>query len=265
MIAKIRRWILIYILILVVGTTWLTRHRVASWDDSLWVSVHPINADGSAASAEHIAALDRDSFAALDAFFADEAARHGLVLSTPVHIVLGDPIQGSPPAPPADPSTLAIMLWSLQLRWWVWRVDKGDDPPPADVQLFVRYFDPETAPVLQHSLGLREGMIGVVNAFASERDAGGNRVIIAHEIMHTLGAADRYEPGSNLPSWPDGYAEPDRDPLYPQEFAELMGGRIPQDQTSATIPRTLDLVVIGEMSAREIGWRKYLCTEVPGV
>lgn len=255
MIAKIRRSILIYILILVAGTTWLTRHRVASWDDSLWVAIHPINADGSTASAEYMTALDWESFTAMDEFFAEQAASHGLTLSTPVHVVLGGPIHESPPEPPVNPSTLAIMFWSLKLRWWTWRVDKGADPPPGDVQLFVRYFDPQTAPVLQHSLGLREGMIGVVNAFASERNAGGNRVVMAHEIMHTLGAADRYEPGSNLPNWPDGYAEPHRDPLYPQKLAELMAGRIPQDEGSATIPRSLDQVMIGDMSAKEIGWR----------
>ena len=254
MIARLRRWSLVYLLVLVAGSAWLTRHRVASWEDTLWVAVHPINADGSEVSAAHIASLDRTAFASMDAFFAEEAAHHGLALRAPVHVVLGDPVGESPPLPPAEPSTLSVMLWSLRLRWWAWRVDRGPSPPPADVRLFVRYFDPERSPVLRHSLGLREGMLGVVNAFASTGNHGSNQVIMAHEIMHTLGAADRYDPGTNHPRWPEGYAEPQLDPRYPQRLAELMGGRIPTGPDSAVIPRSLDEVVIGVLSATEIGW-----------
>lgn len=256
MLARLRRWTLLYVLLLVAGSAWLTQSRLASWDEPLWVVVHPINADGSEASREHIASLRADSFQAMDAFFAEEAAHHRLSLRNPVKVMLGASIAESPPLPPAAPSTLEIVLWSLRLRWWAWQVDRGPDPPPAEVTLFVRYFDPETTPVMTRSLGLKEGLIGVVNVFASARDRGGNQVIMAHELLHTLGAADRYDPRTNLPLWPDGYAEPDLEPRYPQSLAELMGGRIPIDPASAEIPRSLDAVVIGNLTATEIGWKR---------
>ncbi|MEM8984253.1 MAG: hypothetical protein AAGC71_14565, partial [Pseudomonadota bacterium] len=78
-------------------------------------------------------------------------------------------------------------------------------------------------------------------------------VILAHEVMHTLGASDKYDPRTNLPVFPHGFAEPERKPLLPQRRAELMGGRIPIDETTATIPRSLQSVVIGPASALEIG------------
>jgi hypothetical protein len=44
--------------------------------------------------------------------------------------------------------------------------------------------------------------------------------------------------------------------LYPQSFAELMGGRIPVSSTEATTPESLQQVLIGAKTASEIGWRK---------
>ena len=61
-----------------------------------------------------------------------------------------------------------------------------------DIRLFVIYYDPKTTETLQHSLGLEKGMIGVVNALASESMAGWNNVVVAHELLHTVGATDKY-------------------------------------------------------------------------
>jgi hypothetical protein len=81
-----------------------------------------------------------------------------------------------------------------------------------------------------------------------------NYVIIAHEIMHTVGASDKYDPKSGQPIYPDGYAEPKLKPRYPQSKAEIMGGRIPLSQKDAQIPRSLKQVVVGQQTAIEIGW-----------
>ena len=45
-----------------------------------------------------------------------------------------------------------------------------------------------------------------------------------------------------------------RRPRYPQPLAEVMGGRIPVAEDRAEIPPSLDYVVVGEATAREIGW-----------
>ena len=46
------------------------------------------------------------------------------------------------------------------------------------------------------------------------------------------------------------------EPRYPQEFAEIMGGRIPLSPTQAEMPRSLLETMVGERTAREIGWLK---------
>ena len=52
--------------------------------------------------------------------------------------------------------------------------------------------------------------------------------------------------------FPDGFAEPDRQPRFPQRYAEIMGGRIALSDDEAMIPTSLRYVIIGEQTAREI-------------
>jgi hypothetical protein len=44
-------------------------------------------------------------------------------------------------------------------------------------------------------------------------------------------------------------------PRVPQQFAEIMGGRIPISSLRADQPAGLHQVVIGRLTAREINWR----------
>ena len=254
MLALLRKGILVYILILVGVGTWLTNQRVTSWENTLRVAIYPINGDGSQTSADYIASLESDAFETIDEFIAEEAKQYGVPISEPVHVVLGETVEEQPPTPPKGGGALQVILWSLELRYWAWRVDRGEKPRPSHVDIFVRYFDPDEHPRLAHSLGLQKGHLGVVNAFADPTQAGSNRVIITHELLHTLGATDKYNPATSQPIFPDGFAEPDAEPRLPQSLAELMGGRIPISRTKSEIPGSLDEVVIGEATAKEIRW-----------
>jgi hypothetical protein len=99
-------------------------------------------------------------------------------------------------------------------------------------------------------------MIVIANAFGAADSEGSNNVVIAHELLHTFGATDKYDPENNLPRLPDGYAEPNAVPLYPQRQAEIMGGRIPRSPAEADIPHSLEQTVVGRATAREISWAK---------
>ena len=50
----------------------------------------------------------------------------------------------------------------------------------------------------------------------------------------------------------DGLAEPDRQPLYPQRYAEIMGGRIALAEDDSVIPKSLKYAIIGPLTASEI-------------
>ncbi|MBI5784967.1 MAG: hypothetical protein HZA64_05855 [Rhodocyclales bacterium] len=255
MFKLLRIAILLLILATVAQEAWLARSRAASWQDPLRVAIYPINGDGSPATTGYLNGLRPNAFAAIDEFFAEEARRHGLAIARPVAATLAPVVNELPPQPPRGGSAFDNILWSLKMRWWAWRHDAVPGMKPQ-VRLFVLYFDPARNDSLPHSVGVQRGMIGLINAFATQGMAGSNAVIITHELLHTLGATDKYEAYSNLPSFPDGYAEPDRTPRYPQVFAEIMGGRIPVTESRADIPESIDQVLIGPGTATEIGWRK---------
>ena len=251
----IRIVILLFILATVAQGAWIARARTANWNETLRVAIYPIESDGAAGTAAYVRSLRREQFEPIDAFFRHEAERHGLPLTAPIEVYLAARVDSIPPAPPAAAGTMDSILWSLQMRFWAWRNDAYAGPRPH-VRIFVLYFDPPQRQRLAHSVGLQKGMIGRVNAFADNGMTATNNVIIAHELLHTLGAIDKYDPASGRPRFPDGYAEPKLDPLHPQRYAEIMAGRIPLEPTRAEIPRTLDETLIGAATAREINWLK---------
>lgn len=246
--------VLLLVLLAVAGDAWLTRLRSTDWDEPLWVSVYPINGDGSEATDHYIATLSDGSFESVEAFLAREAARYGLAVREPVQVRLAPEVRERPPAPPANGRRLAIMAWSLEMRYWAWRIAREYGGPPSNIRMFVQYFDPERTDRVAHSLGLQKGLIGVVNAFASRKLAGQNNVVIAHELLHTVGASDKYDPASSQPLYPQGFADRERTPLYPQTHAEIMGGRIPVSAQESALPMTLNKVIVGPETALEINW-----------
>ncbi len=251
----VRITVLLIILLAVAQGAWKARARTTDWQETLRVAVYPINGDGSAAAGSYLAGLRRPAFEPVEGFLRAQARLHGLSLRDPVELYLAPPVAARPPAPPVGGSRFDIAAWSLHMRWWAWRHDRFDGPRPH-IRVFVLYHAAAPNRVLAHSVGLRAGMIVIANAFAGAEQEGGNNVVIAHELLHTFGATDKYNPADNLPRFPEGYADPRATPLHPQSRAEIMAGRIPRSRNEAEIPGNLDDTVIGPETAREISWTK---------
>ena len=150
---------------------------------------------------------------------------------------------------------LSTAWWSLRLRYWAWH-ESGHAGEPEDIRVFVLYHDPARTPSVPHSLGLTKGLIGVGYAFATPEMNGANAVVLAHEALHTLGATDKYDARNDAPIYPDGYGDPRQLPLFPQRNAELMAGRriLAPDRWEQV--SDLGQVVLGPVTATEIGWKK---------
>jgi hypothetical protein len=252
---QLRILLLLIVLLLVSVTTCETRYLSTHWRSPLYVAIYPIAADASPVTRAYVEALDAERFKPIDAFFAREAKRYGVELDDPVKTRLRPELHDSPPQHAPDASIPMTMLWSLKLCFWAWRVS-GHAAEPEDIRMFVLYHDPALTPEVPHSLGLRQGLIGVVYAFATADMDGTNDMVIAHELLHTLGATDKYDPQTDAPSFPSGYGDPHQVPLYPQATAELMAGRRMLSATKWEEPDGLDEVVVGPATAVEIRWLK---------
>jgi len=252
---NIRIAILIAILAIVGGGAWLDQRRTTSWEYTVRVGAFPVNADGSAAAASYIAALDEAQLRPVSDFIAREARRYGVTIDTPVDIRLYPPPAEAPPVLAPDAGLIGRALWSLKLRRYRSQVVGDIARSRPKIALFLLYHDPARSPVLPHSLGLQRGLTGVVHLFATRAQGEQNAIVTAHELLHTFGASDEYDPANDAPLYPGGYAEPLREPRYPQRYAEIMAGRVPLGPGRQEMPDDLSQVVIGPVTAAEIGWR----------
>ena len=251
----VRIFILSMILIGVALGSWLTSKRSTNWEQPLWIAIYPINADSSSVTQQYINQLELEDFQSIEDFISEEAEEFNLPLKQPFTLKLAPQVKSLPPEPPSSGAVWEVMLWSLKLRYWAYQSNTYQGPAPH-IRIFVKYFDVKDQQPLAHSLGLQQGMLGIVNAFAINKMTLANAMVITHEILHTLGATDKYDLSTGLPLYPDGYAEADRAPLYPQETAEIMAGKIPISEEKAAIPRGLHQVILGPQTAREILWLK---------
>jgi len=254
------RNIRILLLLLVLGAValqqWLDRVHTQSWRQPLWVGIYPLNADGTASAQHYIEGLTPRDFTPIESFFAREAHRYNVALDEPVHIELYPQRAEPPPELPAGAGPFATAWWSLKMRWYAAHASSIPGRVPSRIRIFVLYHDPATLDHVPDSHGLQKGLVGVVHAFAAREMSGSNDIVIAHELLHTCGATDKYDPHSDEPLYPIGYAEPDRKPLYPQDQAEIMAGRRPLSPHESQMPPSLRAVVVGPATALEIRWTR---------
>lgn len=252
---NIRIFILLLILLAVALNTYFDRVYSTDWNTPLRVTIYPIDGDGSPVTGQFISNLPPDRFEALEAFFQQEATFREVTMERPVQFKSAPQRHDLPPTLDRDANVVSIAWWSLRTRYWAWQSPEVPGVAP-DIKLFVVYHDPALTPTLTHSVGMQKGLYGVVNVFAVQSMIGSNDVIVAHELLHTLGATDKYDPHDSQPLHPIGYAEPDKKPLFPQTHAELMGGRVPLTSKRSVTPESLTEVVVGPLTAAEIGWIK---------
>jgi len=253
---KVIRIILLSCVLLFVGfSAYTLDSNLRDWDETKWVVIYPINGDGSDVTHNFIEKIKDYDFDNMRDFLNSEAARFGVNKSPTFIVGLGPVLDDRPPAAPQNGRWYENAWWSLKLRMWASGVSGASSAgPPADIKIYVEYYDPGNYEVLPHSVGMKKLSLAVVKAFASKKMTQSNNIIMTHELLHIFGAVDKYDLRTSLPLYPAGYADSDKQPLYPQHVAEIMGGRIPLSQSEAIIPTKFKNVTIGEVTAKEVGW-----------
>lgn len=251
----IRILILLLILAAVAFYTKSQKLKARSWAEPLEVVIYPINGDNNSPTVnDYISELDSSVFAPIDRFIQQQSRRYQLITSRPIETRLGPAMTAQPPASPTPDSNMAsIIWWSIQFRYWVYKNTPDAESNHHRIRVFALFHDPKEGRKLQHSLGMDKGLAVVVHAFAAIDQDQQNNIVIAHELLHTVGAYDKYARNGE-PVFPAGYAAPEQFPLYPQHKAEIMAVRIPLSANSSRMANSLDECIIGPETAREINW-----------
>ena len=251
---NIRIGLLLFVLAIAAWSNWYDKLSTTDWDETLTVGIFPIDETEDQATRAYVQRLATPDVADVEAFLNEEAAGYGIGIARPVDVRMYPPLAEAPPERASGSGMFGNIWWSLKMRMYARRASRAAGLAPPQVRIFVRYHNPEHTDEVPHSVGMQKGLVGVVHAFADRDMGGSNNVVIAHEILHTLGASDKYDLATLAPLFPIGYAEPDRSPRLPQEFAEIMAGRYAITPTKFEMPTSLDEVVVGPATALEIRW-----------
>lgn len=199
----------------------------------------------------------RARISVLETRLAEELHRYRPAPERPFYFVIRGPVDSPAPIPqPASDGKLDLALHAWALSRWVSNIDdraqlRGSSydarvyavirPPANDRLRFVEGASEQGGRIATLEVDLDASMVDFA-LFVS-----------AHELLHTLGALDKYD-ATGVTLVPDGLAEPDAP--FPQRFAELMGrGRVVAPGRDEP-PDSLDLLRINAITAREIGWIK---------
>ena len=91
---------LLFILAIVAQGAWIARGRTTEWNNTVRVTIYPINGDHSAAAGDYVGRLDAGRFEPIEAFFKREAAGYGMAAAKPIEISLAPPVAARPACSP---------------------------------------------------------------------------------------------------------------------------------------------------------------------
>lgn len=256
----VRVGILLFILFTVVlwaiRDTWTRRERL-QWDRTLDVAVVLVHVAGTEAVDPAANAAMASRADALARRLADEQRRYRPGSPAPFRFVVKGPVEASTAAPAPASDSLG------DLARQAWDASKWTDDVDADAGVVAAHYDSRIyVMVKKPSNDLRAAVEG-------HSEQGGRRgfveveldpsmvdlalMVVAHEMLHTLGATDKYD-AQGRARFPDGFVDPNASPRYPQARAEVMARNRPIAPNEERVPDTLDELGVGAATAKEIRW-----------
>jgi hypothetical protein len=242
----------------VVGYAWrdtTSRSRRNEWKRPLTVAYVIIAAEPLD---EDVAPRLASRKTALESRIAEEMRRYRQepALALLVDVIGPVALDVQAPRPPKDGGILSAARYAYDLRGFTSRVNDaaGIDGGRYDSTIYIVAKPLRSEqPKMIEGASQDGGRIGVVACDIDASSVDFTLFVATHELFHTLGASDKYR-ADRTPLAPDGLAEPEKTPLYPQSHAELMAGTRALAPGRAALPRTIEELVVGPMTAREIGW-----------
>ena len=243
--------VLALLVLLLLAALGAYRDKSHDWKKPVYVALYPINVDNAPQVDAYIKTLTDKDFGEIETYLNAESKKHQK--DAHFYYRLGNTVNALPPDVPRNGSIFDAIFWSLKFRYYAYK-HGGDVGIPTNLKLFLKFHSADKPVLTEVSTALQNGRIGVVNLYGVKDKNRNNNVVIAHETLHAFGATDKYNLSNGIPHHPSGYANPHKQPLYPQTQAELMAVHIPITEQRFEMARTLDKTIIGEMTASEIGW-----------
>lgn len=254
---RVRVAVLSTILLGVLAFAWTDVHRRRArtdWHRTLGVALVVLRR-GPVADA-NIAALER-RVPVLTDLLAAEARRFRPAAPQPFAFSIYGPVDvgEGPPAPASEGLVdLATQAWT---SWrYLSRVDRavGLDSSGLDARIYLVATPARDAQqTFVEGYSEQGGRVGFVAVELEDSMIDAALFVATHELFHTLGATDKYEPGGAI-QIPEGLAEPERLPMLPQRYVELMARQRPIAPGIAEPLDSLDEMRVGAATAREVGW-----------
>lgn len=231
-----------------------SRKRRNEWEATLNIAV--ILLDEAPVDEDALRALS-DRAAAAEDRLALEHARYQPGRPRPFHFELFGPAHVSQRPPELGGDSLTeLLVHTWELRRYVHHVDAalGVDRGRFDSRVYTT-LRPASSDAKTHVEGQSEtgGRVAQVRVELDASMVDLAWIVITHELLHTLGASDKYLPGGET-RIPEGLADPDRSPRFPQDQVEVMARNRPLAADREVIPTTLAELGVGPLTAREIGW-----------
>jgi hypothetical protein len=217
-------------------------------DVALVVVTEPgVDASATAELRGHTPELARRLTAELRRYRPDAPAPFAFVVYGPVPL-------GRPLPTPSGEGLVADARYAWDLHGFTSDVDGRASVPSrgfdARLYLVVR---PPTDQALVEGMSEHGGRVGIARAELDHDTVDLALFVAAHELFHTLGADDHYGADGRV-RLPDGLAEPELVPSFPQRRAEIMARNRPVSATAEERLSTLEELGVGPATAREVGW-----------
>jgi hypothetical protein len=231
-----------------------SRRARKAWDHTLAVAVIIIR--NGAVDDDSIAAL-RDRAPALAARLESELHRYAPGAPAPfVFTVFGAAHVQPAPALSGD-GLIALASHAWDLHRWTSDVDARANVAAGayDSRIYVTVQPPTSKKHMIEGSSEQGGRVGVVTVDLDALTVDYALSVVAHELFHTLDATDEYDDVGRA-KIPDGLAEPDLVPRFPQRLVEVMTRGRPTSPTDEKTLDTIDELGVGPTTAREIGWTR---------
>lgn len=231
----------------------MSRRARKAWDHTLSIAIIVIR-DGAVEDAA-VDAL-RERAPALAARMTSELHRYSPAAPAPFTFTVFGPVDHAPAAPVAGEGVINLASHAWDLHRWTTDIDARAKVTAGafDSRVYVMARPPTSKKHMIEGSSEQGGRVGVVTVDLDLATIDFALSVIAHELLHTLDATDKYtSSGIEIPA---GLAEPDRVPRFPQRFVEIMTRGRPISPAEEEVLDTLDDLAVGPATAREIGWAR---------